>query len=232
VGNSLGAGSLSGEPGRILSIEDDMWEVDAEIIPGNSGGPVLSLESGNVLGIVTHLMISKKHGKDKPGAQTEVKRFAARLDKQWEWRRMSIARFVKEWQHIEAMDRESSIAWASVYLMHTGPEAQARRDPRYRVNVQTDPKLVGIAESILARDRKHFQVQRVDNWLKRYREASALRRNALIDEGNQIIKRNLEEIHLKGDGPKQEDFSWYHRQMFNTEVEWRKRLTEDDEEDE
>ena len=59
IGNSLGAGSLSGEPGHILSVQEDMWEVDAEIIPGNSGGPVISLESGDVVGIVTHLTIKR-----------------------------------------------------------------------------------------------------------------------------------------------------------------------------
>jgi serine protease Do len=218
VGNSLGTGSLSGEPGRILSIGDDMWELDAEIIPGNSGGPVLSLDTGKVVGIVTHLIIYSKGVKDKPNASKQVKRYAARLDKEWEWRKMPIARFVKEWQHIETMERDSSIAWASVYLMLTGPEAKG-------ANTATDPALVEEAEAILARDRNHFQVQRVHEWLKRFRAAGHTQFNALITEGNKIIDRNLEEIRLKENAPNADDFSWYHRRMFEEQTEWRERLT-------
>lgn len=228
VGNSLGTGSISGEPGRIRSIGDDMWEVDAEIIPGNSGGPVLSLKTEKVVGIVTHLIIPNGRNVNRPAAEKRVKRFAARLDKEWEWRKMPVVRFVKEWQHIGEMDRESSIAWASTYLMHTGPEALAQRDMRYRTSSRTDPQTVKIAESILARDRKHFQVQRVDEWLKRYRNAGKMQRNELIVEGNKIIQRNLEEIRIKVNGAKAEDFSWFHRKMFEEEVAWRNKLTGDD----
>lgn len=222
IGNSLGAGSLSGEPGHIMSVQEDMWEVDAEIIPGNSGGPVISFESGKVVGIVTHLTIAR--GRDQNSSagtvKAEVKRFAARLDKKWEWRRMPVSRFVKEWQHIDAMDRESSIAWASVYLMHTGPQGQIGQQNR------TDPDQVKLAQSILARDRGHMQVQRVDDWLKRYRAAGSVRHSELIEEGNKIIERNLDEIRLKDNAPKAADFSWFHRQSFEAEIAWRKRLTD------
>lgn len=149
IGNSLGAGSLSSESGHIMSVRKDMWEVDAEIIPGNSGGPVISFESGKVVGIVTHLTIARGRGQlsSVQAGKTEVKRFAARLDKKWEWRRMPVSRFVKEWQHIDAMNRESSIAWASVYLMHTGPGGRDGSETR------TVPAQVELAQSILARER-------------------------------------------------------------------------------
>jgi S1-C subfamily serine protease len=229
IGNSLGAGSLSGEPGHIMSVQDDMWEVDAEIIPGNSGGPVISFETGKVVGIVTHLTIGRGRDQNAPpwiGEKTEVKRFAARLDKRWEWRRMPVSRFVKEWEHIEEMDRESSIAWASVYLMHTGPEARAASEGRTGQAVHTDPDQVKLAESILARDRTHIQVQRVDDWLKRYRAAGTVRHNELIEAGNKIIQRNLDEIRLKDNAPKAADFSWFHRQSYEAEIAWRKKLTD------
>jgi S1-C subfamily serine protease len=222
IGNSLGAGSLTGEPGRIMSVQDDMWEVDAEIIPGNSGGPVISLESGNVVGIVTHLTIQRARDQytSVKTEKAEVKRFAARLDRKWEWRRMPVSRFVREWEHIEAMDRESSIAWASIYLMHTGPVARRRSQDTI------DPEQVKLAEAILARDRQHIQAQRVDEWLKRYRTAGSVRHNELIEEGNQIIGRNLDEIRLKANAPKSADFSWYHRQSYEAEVSWREKLTD------
>lgn len=71
-----------------------------------------------------------------------------------------------------------------------------------------------------------MQVQRVDGWLKRYRAAGKVRHNELIEEGNKIIERNLDEIRLKDDAPKPADFSWFHRQSYEAEVEWRKELTD------
>lgn len=226
IGNSLGTGSLSGEPGRILSITEDMWEVDAEIIPGNSGGPVLSLESGKVVGIVTHLIISKQRSRLKPDTETQVKRFAARLDRKWEWRKLPVARFVKEWRHIETMNRDSSIAWASIYLMHAGAQTHANRNPSYRSSYVPDPKLVAMAESVLAENGNHFHVQRMNAWLKRFRESGPTQQNMVIGEGNKVIDRILEDIRLKDDGPKEDDFSWFHREMFKEELEWRKKLTD------
>ncbi|MGL5017413.1 MAG: trypsin-like peptidase domain-containing protein [Luteolibacter sp.] len=224
IGNSLGAGSLTGEPGNIMSVQDDMWEVDAEIIPGNSGGPVVSVKSGKVVGIVTHLTIARNRDSSAPAGadeKPEVKRFAARLDKDWEWRKMPVSRFVKEWEHIEAMDLASSITWASVYLMHTGPAAK-------RIGHMPDLERIRLAESILARDRNHMQVQRVDDWLKRYRAAGAVRQAELIKEGNKIIERNLDEIRVKEGALKPETFSWYHRQNYKAEIEFRDRLTKAD----
>ena len=222
IGNSLGAGSLTGELGTIRSIQDTMWEVDAEIIPGNSGGPVISYKTGKVVGIVTHLTIARDKqassllGIDK---KPEVKRFAARLDKDWKWRKIPVSRFVKEWEHIESMNRTSSIAWASIYLMHTGPSGN--RDSSNR----TEPEQVKLAQAILAQDRNHMQVQRVDDWLKRYRAAGSVRQSELIKEGNAIIERNLDEIRIKENGPKAADFSWFHRQSYEAEVAFRNRLT-------
>lgn len=135
---------------------------------------------------------------------------------------MPVSRFVKEWEHIEAMDRASSIAWASVYLMHTGPAVGGG------VQRHTHPEQVRLAESILARDRNHMQVQRVDDWLKRYRAAGSVRQGELIKEGNTIIERNLDEIRVTDNGPKAADFSWYHRQNYEAEVAFRNRLTKED----
>lgn len=213
VGNSLGTGSLSGEPGRVRSINKEMWEVDAEIIPGNSGGPVLALDTGKVVGIVTHLIINRGEGQEFRSKAPEVKRFAARLDKKWEWRRMPVSRFVKEWDHIGKMNRDSSIAWAAICLMHSG------RNPNM------DPKVREMAQSIIAEEREHLQVQRVDMWLKRYGRADRLQGKEMIDDGNAIISRILDEIRLKSNELEPGDFSWYHRQSYEFELKWRNKLS-------
>jgi|GEM_PF-2381457 len=42
---------------------------------------------------------------------------------------------------------------------------------------------------------------------------------------NSAIDRSLAEIRLKGNQPKAEDFSWFHRQSFAQQLDWRQRLT-------
>lgn len=215
IGNSLGAGSLSGEPGKVISIEEDMWEVDTEIIPGNSGGPVLSLANQGVIGIVTHLIVPFQ-GESSLANKPQTKRYAARLDKKREWRRMPISRFVKEWKFLEKMHTESSVAWACARTMYV---RSANRD--------TDREMGDIAQSVIDANRKHFHVQIMDTWIKELRDVPDIGRNQHIDKGNAIVKRMFTDIRLNGPQPNSGDFSWFHRQSYEDERKWRLRLTEE-----
>ena len=216
IGNSLGAGSLSGEPGKVISVADDMWEVDSEIIPGNSGGPVLSMGNRKVIGIVTHLII-RFEGESSLANKPETKRYAARLDKKREWRQMPIARFVKEWRFIEKMHTETSVAWACARTMYV---ISAKRE--------TDREMGAIAESIISSNRKHFHVQKMDTWLRELNDVPDIGRGQHIDKGNALIERMFGDIRLTGTQPDARDFSWYHRQSYKDEREWRVRLTSED----
>lgn len=223
IGNSLGAGSLSGEPGKVISIEEDMWEVDTEIIPGNSGGPVLSLNESKVIGIVTHLII-RFRGESSLADKPETKRYAARLDKKREWRRMPVSRFVKEWSFIKKMHDESSIAWACARIMYAKSVPPSHRE----YGDSEAHELLKIAEGIVESKPKHFHVQAMDAWLKALKGVSEIGRNQHIDKGNAIVKRLLGDIRLSDTQPNSNDFSWFHRQSYQDEREWRLRLTMDD----
>lgn len=61
-GNSQGAGVVTQSQGRILGLGQEHIEVDCEIVPGNSGGPILN-ERGEVLGVSTFVAIlwEEKH---------------------------------------------------------------------------------------------------------------------------------------------------------------------------
>ena len=244
IGNSLGTGSLSGEPGKIMKVEEDMWEVDAEIIPGNSGGPILSLEKGKVVGIVTHLIIHRREGEDSLHGKSETKRFAARLDKEWEWRRMPVANFVKEWKYIDKMNHDSAIAWATIYLMqvksnlgqgsrYSQQGSYGQQDSRYdqrtaeqrRAEQKAYFALNKIAEEIIAREPKHFYVQRMKSFVKKAKGVRRSTRNALIAEGNTIRKKIQDEIRLDAYDPEAKDFSWYHRKSYESARNWRIKLT-------
>ena len=236
IGNSLGTGSLSGEPGKIMKVEKDMWEVDAEIIPGNSGGPILSLEKGKVVGIVTHLIIHRREGEDSLHGKSETKRFAARLDKEWVWRRMTIAKFVKEWKYIDKMNHDSALAWATLYLLQaksnlvpgSGYAQSSVYDSGHaqrRAELKAYLTLNKIAEEIIAKEPKHFHVQRMKSFLKKAKEVRKSTRKPLIAEANTIKKRIQDEIRLNSYAPKAVDFSWYHRKSYESARNWRIKLT-------
>lgn len=212
VGNSLGTGILSGEAGRVTSIGETMWEVDAEIIPGNSGGPIISLKTGQVVGIVTHLTIHHGGVDNNPHADPDVKRFAARLDKEWEWRRVPVSRLVKEWQHIEKVSEDSSVAWAAISLMtcigNKKPHPQRK-----------------LAEQIIAENRDHVFARRADDWIRTFRSARNSQKNSVIGDGNKLIDQIIEEIRFDEKEPEADDFSWYHRQAYEAEREFRELLT-------
>lgn len=223
IGNSLGAGALSGEAGRVTGLDDEMWEVSAGVIPGNSGGPVLANDSGKVIGIVTHLIISRRDGAQPSAEDTRITRFAARLDKPREWRRMQVSRFVNEWKYIDNMFEETCIAWASANTVvehinrHFDPDA--RRFPKVPAEVA----------EITSANSQHIHVQRAKSWIREMDRSTRTNRNQALDRADALIQQILADIRPKPSDPKAADFSWYHRQKFEQQHEWRTRLTQRDE---
>lgn len=78
LGNSQGAGVVTGEAGGVLGVGPDLIEVSAEFVAGNSGSPILN-PAGNVLGIAT---FASRDGEDwvaQNSRYTKVRRFGVRL---------------------------------------------------------------------------------------------------------------------------------------------------------
>lgn len=85
-GNSLGDDVIVSQKGKLLGIGPDKIEVDAAFVPGNSGGPVVLDEGGEVIGVSTYLRFLKPN-RATIGSQYEVslmtqqvRRFATRID--------------------------------------------------------------------------------------------------------------------------------------------------------
>lgn len=81
LGNSQGAGVVTGEAGSVLGLGPDLIEVSAKFVAGNSGSPILN-PAGNVLGIAT---FASRNGQDwvaQNSRYTNVRRFGVRL--QWD----------------------------------------------------------------------------------------------------------------------------------------------------
>ena len=74
--------------------------MDALIEPGNSGGPIIHLRSGKVIGVATYATCS-----DKLSGEKAARRFGYRLDT------------VALWQHIDykQFQHQKSTCWTAVH---------------------------------------------------------------------------------------------------------------------
>ncbi|MBB5350333.1 hypothetical protein HNR46_000557 [Haloferula luteola] len=112
VGNSGGAGVLTVLSGQILSLGPAQMEVSAGVIQGNSGGPIFSGESGEAIGVVTHLVAAREDLWAKDTDFSEVRRFATRLDRAIEWDEMPIGRFLSEKSRLDEFNRNTQVLFA------------------------------------------------------------------------------------------------------------------------
>jgi len=83
LGNSGGGGVVTAIKGAIEGIGPDRIEVSAKFVPGNSGSPIIHLNTGKVIGIATYLTMRN----EDPGKATavNVRRFGYRVDNVPKW---------------------------------------------------------------------------------------------------------------------------------------------------
>jgi hypothetical protein len=112
IGNSGGAGALTVLEGSVVSLGPDLIELSNNVIQGNSGGPVFSGTTGEVVGVVTHLTAAREDLWAKDTEFAKVRRFATRLDREIEWRKVPIGRFLTESRQLEEFNRDSRILFA------------------------------------------------------------------------------------------------------------------------
>ncbi len=116
LGNGGGTGVVAVEEGKILGTSGDSIEVDAGIIQGNSGGPVVDTASGKVIGVVTHLSSERTDLWSEGTRQAEVRRFACRVNKTWEWKSMKIGAFLADGKALEEFDEMTRICFSIALL--------------------------------------------------------------------------------------------------------------------
>ncbi len=112
LGNGGGVGIIAVERGSILGISADSLEVDAGIIQGNSGGPVVEEASGKAVGLVTHLTDVRKDKWSEGTRQANIRRFACRLNKEWTWKAMNIGTFLANARTLEDFENNTQICVA------------------------------------------------------------------------------------------------------------------------
>ena len=116
LGNGGGNGVISVELGKILGTSGNILEVDAQIIQGNSGGPVVERASGNVVGEVTHLTDARKDVWSEGTRQGEIRRFACRLNKEWKWMTQKTGVFVADGKTLAEFDDYTRLCFAIAQL--------------------------------------------------------------------------------------------------------------------
>ena len=88
LGNMEGASVIKPLHGKVVAVGPNLVEISAEFMPGNSGSPIVHLDSGKVIGVATYAIIRKVDSLTQSGPGS-VRRFGYRIDS------------VKNWQPID-----------------------------------------------------------------------------------------------------------------------------------
>lgn len=103
LGNSLGGGVITTTYGTIKAYGQPRLEIESPVVKGNSGGPIIHVESGKVVGLVTEAIINEikldklneAANKSNDSSLTEVSYFGHRLDSVKKWKGFTFADFQK-----------------------------------------------------------------------------------------------------------------------------------------
>ncbi len=193
-GNAGGGGTVGFEEGKVMGVGPESIEIDAEVIQGNSGGPILHATTREALGVVTHLTAERKDEWAKETRFAEVRRFGCRLDRAWKWKVVPVDVFLKEGKAILAVQQQSElmIAALSVAKWNEPVFRQQRENPLARdiaaLQVwieqqqksgqrmsETDRKkrLRGIFDSARHRSRSQMAAFKTDGFTWFHRETAA-----------------------------------------------------------
>jgi hypothetical protein len=106
IGNSLDAGVITVNPGKIIGVGSDEVESDCKFVPGNSGGPLIN-QSGEVIGVPTKIVFGDKKDRTTEGTRyAENRRFSTRIRNSTEWMPVSDwKKYVQVGAVIEAADQ-------------------------------------------------------------------------------------------------------------------------------
>ncbi len=137
VGNRRGGGVATQVSGTMRGLGPDRVEVDAPFQPGNSGSPILHLETGAVVGVASYSQRREPDVLDGPAnasggptleKKTEQRWFGFRIDGVAGWESIDLVRWRDQEKRIAAFEEDSR---AIHYAMH-GYFREASRNTRIR----------------------------------------------------------------------------------------------------
>jgi S1-C subfamily serine protease len=196
-GNAGGGGTVGFEEGKVLGVGPESIEIDAEVIQGNSGGPILHGTTREALGVVTHLTAERKDEWAKETRFAGVRRFGCRLDRSWKWKVVPVEVFLKEGKAILAVQQQSELMIAALSLSQwSSPVFQQQRD------------------NPLSRDIAALQswIEQQQKGGQRFSETDRKKRlRGIFDSARHRSRSQM--ATLKSDG-----FTWFHRESATQEA--------------
>ena len=215
---------VKGIGGDIRGIGPDTWELNAELKPEMSGAPVLSLESGKVIGIVAPQVAGVSDDWAIGTRHEGSRKFASRIDKIKEWQSVELDRFTKEASYIQKINDKTRLAWLAHMLVEhnysrkykrrfdlnepqyeqddsLSPEEQKKRsDEHHKEMEEYRQKVRSERESVKKEAKKRaseIQIKRVNAWLKKYSDyrAAGGRGNLSKLDNGESMQRNLASIY-------------------------------------
>lgn len=202
-GNAGGGGTVGFENGKVMGVGPESIEIDAEVIQGNSGGPILHGDTRQALGVVTHLTAERKDRWAKDTRFSGVRRFGCRLDRTWEWKVVPVDVFLKEGRAILAVQEQSELMIAAL-----------------QPDQWNDAVFQRLRENPLARD-----IAALEGWIEqqqrggqRFSEIDRKKRlRGIFDSARHRSRGQMAEF--KSDG-----FTWFHRETAAQEMTTRAEI--------
>jgi hypothetical protein len=162
VGNRLGGGVATQTSGLVLGVGPTRIEVNANFEPGNSGSPIFSTSTNEVVGVATYAetrKVSVEEGYSSSGSSS-----AAKVDKRWfgyridgitKWEAIDLARWHAQSARIEQF-RDMSEALVAVIRLKLGTAAENKRLAPIIADFQSRMEQRGGNRAAVADDVKSF----------------------------------------------------------------------------
>lgn len=115
-GDSAGAGVMTTLEGKVTALGTDRMEISCEIVPGNSGGPVVLADSKKVIGVSTYLTAGKRDIWTIGTQFDKIRRFAVRPELVKKWRKMQYTSLITSLDELRAFERDTRTMAAACML--------------------------------------------------------------------------------------------------------------------
>lgn len=213
LGNGGGNGVISVEAGTILGTSATFLEISSGVIQGNSGGPVVEQGTGKAVGVVTHLSARRDDLWAEGTRQAEVRRFACRLNREWEWKTASIGAFLAEGKAIHEFNSLTKLCYAlaQLKLLSNG--------------MRLDEEVSG-KTTILDIINQNLETEVVRSLLKMNNELSStktvLSQTDLKKKFRSLLQQLESQAQRSSSAFAPQNFAWFHRQLAETAVKERK----------
>jgi hypothetical protein len=103
LGNSSGSSVITKNSGQILGVGDSTFEVSCEIVPGNSGGPIID-KSGRVLGVASFLTYGRDTLATEGTRYSKARRFGITINRPLKWEAVDYETFRREAKFINSLN--------------------------------------------------------------------------------------------------------------------------------